>query len=150
MILGDTSRCRCHHHCQVLLSHHYNPPSTPAILARSSHVSSVFRVLGLIPHIFSFSRARVLFLSYFCVRLYHPSVSPLADPAGRFFFGGGGRGQMAEMAPFFPCTAIGVMLKLGSFGVAKWASFFGGGMALNAPPGSASTCPLFIFRLSYA
>ena len=41
---------------------------------------------------------------------------------------------MAEMAPFFPCTAIGVMLKLGSFGVAKWFFFWGGGMALNAFP----------------
>ena len=27
-----------------------------------------------------------------------------------FFFGGGGE-QMAEIVPFYPCTAIGVMLK---------------------------------------
>ena len=37
--LDDTARCRHHPHCQVSLSHHYNPPSTSAILARSSDVS---------------------------------------------------------------------------------------------------------------
>ena len=46
-----------------------------------------------------------------------------------FFWGGG---EMVEMAPFFPCTAIGVMLKLGSFGEGQMG--FGGSMALNAPP----------------
>ena len=56
--------------------------------------------------------------------------APLADPAGRF--GGGGKWpKMVEMAPFFPCTAIGVMLNLGFLGGANWAL---GGMALKAPP----------------
>ena len=45
--------------------------------------------------------------------------APLADPAGRL--GGGKWPKMFEMAPFFPCTAIGVMLNLGFLGGANWA-----------------------------
>ena len=58
--------------------------------------------------------------------------APLADPAGRL--GGGKWPKMVEMAPFFPCTAIGVMLNLGFLGGANWAL---GGMALKAPHGPA-------------
>ena len=37
-----------------------NPPPTSAVLARSSHVSSRFRVLSLILHIFFFCPVHVL------------------------------------------------------------------------------------------